>query len=216
LFNVCPGCGLYSVERAIESAEPVAICPHCGFRQPFRRLPLFVVTGASGSGKSAITLLLPERLPECVVLESDILWRPEFDRPSTNWRDFHDVWLRLVKNIAQSGRPVDLSGTALPDQLEACPERRYIGDIHYLALVCDDDCLAERLRHRPAWRGVDAGFIDRMLEFNRWLKANARSTSPSLTLLDTSARSVEECADWVGSWVRARLPAGPVDLSRDN
>jgi hypothetical protein len=57
MFNVCPACGEYSVEKGVEQDGPeaVAVCPSCHHAAPFLRLPLFVVTGASGAGKSTLS-----------------------------------------------------------------------------------------------------------------------------------------------------------------
>jgi hypothetical protein len=207
MYNVCPACGLYSEEKTIDPAGPHAVCPACGHRQRFRRLPLFVITGASGTGKTAACLGLVEALRECVVLESDILWRPEFDRPEEDYRTYRNLWLRLVKNIAQGGRPVVLCGSAVPAGFEDCPERRYLGDIHYLALVCDDDELARRLRARPGWRASsDEAFVQRMLDFDRWFRDNAAASQPPIDLLDTTRISVNETVARTATWVRARLP----------
>lgn len=62
----------------------------------------------------------------------------------------------MAKNISQAGRPIVLFGTGMgvPENIEPCVERRYFSEIHYLALVCDDGVLAQRLRARPAWRGA--------------------------------------------------------------
>jgi hypothetical protein len=125
MFNTCPGCGQYSVEKTIDPAGPFAVCPFCGHRHRFLQLPLFVVTGASATGKTTVCLALQSSLPECVVLECDVLWRPEFADPENDYRAFRDVWLRLAKNIGQAGRPVVLCGSAIPAQYEPCPERRY-------------------------------------------------------------------------------------------
>jgi len=56
MFNVCPQCGAYSVEKNIEpgATTTVAICPTCGYAQSFLQLPLFIITGASGAGKTTI------------------------------------------------------------------------------------------------------------------------------------------------------------------
>jgi hypothetical protein len=206
MFNVCPSCGAYSVDKEIDPIESVAICPTCGYRHPFLRLPLYVLTGASGVGKTAVCLGLPSVLPECVVLESDILWRKEFDEPATSYRAYRDLWLRIAKNVGQSGRPVVLGGTALPEQFETCSERRYFAAIHYLALVCEDGVLGERLRTRPTWRGAgSAEFVDRMIQFNRWLVDNANRTNPPMTLLDTTTSAVEDTVGQVTAWVRAKL-----------
>jgi hypothetical protein len=206
MFNVCSSCGTYSVEKEIDPIESVAICPTCGYRHPFLRLPLFVLTGASGAGKTAVCLRLPAVLPECVTLESDILWRKEFDEPATSYRAYRDLWLRVAKNIGQCGRPVVLGGTALPEQFETCPERRYFATIHYLALVCDNAVLAERLRARPNWRAsASVEFVDRMVQLNRWLVDNAGRTDPPMTLLDATKNTVEDTVGQVATWVRLRL-----------
>lgn len=205
MINVCPGCGAYSVDKEIDPTGPFAICPHCGHRQHFVRLPLFVITGASGAGKTTVCLDLVSRLrSECVVLESDVLWGPEFDTPADQYRRYRDLWLRLAKNISQAGRPVVLCGSAVPEQFESSPERRYFTVVHYLALVCEDAMLARRLRERPSWRQSAAPeFVEKMLAFNRWLKDNRGKTTPPLTLLDTTdltvAEAVERAAEWAES-----------------
>jgi len=40
--------------------------------------------------------------PQAVVLDSDLLWRDEFNQQTGQ---FFDVWLRVCQSIAQSGRP---------------------------------------------------------------------------------------------------------------
>src|SRR5690349_1107456 len=64
MFNVCPQCGEYCVEKIIEPSEPGsantahAICPFCHYAHQFFRQPLFIITGASGAGKSTACLAL--------------------------------------------------------------------------------------------------------------------------------------------------------------
>jgi predicted kinase len=212
MFNICPKCGLYSPERRVQAPGPVAVCPHCGYQHPFRQLPLFVLTGASGSGKSTLCLQLPAALPGCVVLDSDLLWRPEFDQPADNYRAYRELWLRLVKNISQSGRPVMLCGTVIPDQFEDCVERRYLATIHYLTLVCAPAVLRARLRERPAWRGSGTSeTVERMAAFNQWLVDHAAQTRPPMALLDTTDQPICMSLDQVCAWVRGRLIDRPAD-----
>ena len=207
MFNVCPGCGEYSDAKAIDPDGPYAICPFCGHRHRFVRLPLFVVTGASGAGKTTLCLALAPIMSECIVLESDILWGPEFDTPDDQYRRYRNLWLRLAKNINQAGRPVVLCGTVVPDQFEPCPERRYLAEIHYLALVSDDETLVHRLRSRPRWRQSSHDeFIERMSRFNQWLKDNADKTNPAMTLLDTSRLTIEESVEHITGWIRRHWP----------
>ena len=209
MFNVCPRCGRYSEDRAIDPAGPYAVCPHCGHAQPFRRRPLFIVTGASGAGKTTVSLPLVGTLPGCAVFETDILWCPELNVPDDKWLRFRTLWVRLAKNVAQSGLASVLCGTFVPEGIESLPERRYLGAVHYLALVCDDEVLAGRLRSRPAWRqSGDDAFVARMVAFNGWLRDNAARTEPTMTLLDTTGRSVEDTVATVRSWICQRLEDG--------
>jgi hypothetical protein len=139
-------------------------------------------------------------------MESDILWRDEFNRPATDYRDYREMWLRVAKNISQAGKPVVLCGAAGPEQFERCVERRYFSDVHYLALVCDDERLAARLRSRPLWRGSSANeYIEEHLKFNRWLKDNAADTQPPIRLLDTTEVTVQESSKSVKEWIDDHL-----------
>jgi hypothetical protein len=144
MFNVCPNCGEYTVEKRIDPSGPFAACPHCQYAHPFLQHPLFFLSGASG--------------------------------------------------------------TALPEHFEDCPERRYFSTLYYLTLVCDDDLLVERLQHRPEWRMTHTPkVLEDMVQFNRWLKANASLTSPPMTLYDTSHKDINETVEYVAKWVRERL-----------
>lgn len=206
MFSVCPNCGEYAVEKRIDSSGPYAVCPHCQYAYPFLQQPLFIIGGASGTGKTTVCLSLISMLHECVVLEQDILWGIVPATPEDNYQSYRNVWLRIAKNIGQSGRPVVLCGTALPEQFEECPERRYFSTLYYLTLVCDDDLLVERLQHRPEWRMSDTPeFLEDMLRFNRWLKANASLTNPPMTLYDTSHKHINETAEDIANWIRQRL-----------
>src|SRR5450631_2943442 len=170
MFNVCRQCGEYSVEKIIDSTGPFAICPTCHYAQPFLQQPLFIITGPSGAGKTALCLeLAPLLRNRFVVLESDILWGTFSDTPENEHRAYHNMWLRMAKNIGQSGLPIILCGTVLPDQIEPCEERRYFSTIHYLSLICDDADLINRLKQRPSWRGASNPiFLREMLHFNHW------------------------------------------------
>ncbi len=121
MFNVCPNCGEYAVEKIIDNSGPYAICPHCHHAHPFLMQPLFLIGGASGTGKTTVCLSLISMLKECVVLEKDILWGMVKTSPTEKYSSWSNVWLRIAKNIGQSGRPVVLCGTALPEQY-ACGE----------------------------------------------------------------------------------------------
>jgi hypothetical protein len=97
VFNVCPQCGEYSVEKTIDPPGSFAICLFCHYAHPFLRQPLFIITGASGTGKAAVCLALVSVLKECVVLESDILWGILPTSEQNDYRDYYNTWLRLER-----------------------------------------------------------------------------------------------------------------------
>jgi broad-specificity NMP kinase len=163
-------------------------------------LPLFIVTGASGTGKTAIVEPLQRLLPEWPVFETDILW--------DSGRDWHYVrqnWLRIAHRLAQTGRPTILCGTHLPEHLDRCDCRDFFRQIHYLILHCDDETLAARLRARPAWHNQTEAFIAEQRRFNQWLIRNATTAfDPSPVLVDTTRASVQQVAETIHGWAKER------------
>jgi hypothetical protein len=204
MFRVCERCGEWS-EGIVVSEDGAAVCTYCGNPQPILRLPLFQVTGASGAGKTRVCRDLPAALPECVVLDQDITLA------GLPWEVHRRNWLRVAANIHQGNRSVVFVATQLPEHYEQTPERAWFSEIHYLALVCNDEELIERLRDRPPWRGVTDEQVKEMQRFNRWLKANAASTEPPMALLDTSDTDPLETVAGVAAWVRACNPSAHRD-----
>lgn len=198
MIRVCERCSEW-IEEIVVSNDGAAVCTHCGHSRPFLRLPLFQVTGASGAGKTRVCRDLPSVLPECVILDQDILLS------GLPWEQHRRNWLRVAMNIHQGGRSVVFVATQLPEHYESLPERAWFSEIHYVALVCDDEMLAERLRQRPEWRGMTDDRIREMQSFNQWLMTHATATSPPLALLDTSKGDPATTVAAVAAWVRDSL-----------
>jgi len=206
MMNVCTSCGLSHVEP-VAGEGGVPVCSACGERRrELKRLPLMLVGGPAGAGKSTACALLLGELTEAVLMESDLLWRKEFNTPEDGYNEYTRLWLRLAANISQSGRPVVLfgAGFAVPHGVEPLPERALFSAVHYLGLTCEDDLLASRLRARPSWRNTTDELIGEHVKFNHWLKENAPETSPPVTLLDTTLNSPGETAARVAAWIRER------------
>ncbi len=207
MYTVCPGCGEHRPDRVVDPKTSVAMCPVCGHRQSFVRRPLLVVGGASGSGKSTVCQALLGRARDVVLLDSDLLWRPDFNAPDTGYAEFFETWLRLAVALNQSTGPVVLfgAGFAVPDNLETRIYRRYLTRIHYLALVCPDDVLRDRLRARPLWRGAGGdAFIAGQIAFNAWLRTEAPTSVPDYALVDTGEADHALAARRVADWIAAR------------
>ena len=172
---------------------------------PTKKLPLFVVTGASGVGKSTTCeeLFRQEEEKPYLVMESDILWTDYYDTPDDNYRGLRTTWMYLCANISQGGKPVVLCGCALPEQFECLPERELFTEIHYLAVVCEDAALEERMKNG---RGItEEDWLNGSANFNRWLKEHADKTDPPMTLLDITGKTTAEAAESLEQWILSRL-----------
>jgi predicted ABC-type ATPase len=145
---------------AMEPRNDRAVCPQCGRVDDGAALrPLFIVTGASGSGKTAVLAPLARRLADrCVTFDVDWLLDSAgalSGGQPIDWPAFRDAWLAVAHGVAQSGMPTVLLGPFIPTHLEALPARRWIGDIHFLVLDCPDDLRRARINARPHWRSRD-------------------------------------------------------------
>ncbi len=168
-----------------------------------KKVQLFIISGASGIGKSTLCEYLLENEREYIVMESDLLWHPRLDTPEDNYQEFRRLWMRMAAQISQVGMPVVLCGCAVPEQFEAQMERDLFTEIHYLALVARADVLTERMR---VGRGIhDEAWIASSVSFNNWLKENGENTVPAMTLQDISSSSVDEAAKLTDQWILKRI-----------
>jgi hypothetical protein len=176
-----------------------AVCPDCGAAEAARRLPLFVVTGASASGKTAVFPHLVAELPDCLVFDVDWLIGP-FQRAcefgEVDWPALRDAWLTIAHGAAQGGRSTVLLGPFTAAQLDDLPARRWIAEVHFAALDCADEVRAERLGARPRWRERD---VERHVAF----AAHLRDTVP--TVVRTDEGTPQDAARRLASWVTDRL-----------
>jgi broad-specificity NMP kinase len=208
MINICDNCGKYRADKITNIRENTAICPECNFSMHFLYLPLFIVTGASGTGKSTVCNNLAGNTKNAVVLDSDILLTKEFNTPENNYKNFFEIWLRMAKNISQSGRPVVLfgAGIGVPENIESCIESRYFQDIFYLALHCSDDILEKRLKNRPEWRmSGKKEFIESQINFNNWFNTYHAENPQKMDLLDTSNILIEETTNEIKTWINEKI-----------
>lgn len=172
---------------------------------PTNKQSLFIVTGASGVGKSTTCeeLFRNEADKPYLVMESDILWDDYYDTPEDNYRGLRTIWMHLCANISQCGKPVVLCGCALPEQFEPLPEREFFTEIHYIAVVCSPEALEDRMKNG---RGItEEDWLAGSASFNKWLIANAASTNPPVSLLDITGKTPAEAAEALEQWILSRL-----------
>jgi hypothetical protein len=139
---ICAACAAW-MGPVIDADAGTARCPACGHAEPVTIAPLFIVTGTSATGKTAVIPALRPLLPDWEVFETDILWDSGGD-----WHFVRSNWLRIAHGIAMNGRPTILCGTHLPENIDPCDHRGFFRPVYYLALHCDDATRAARLRAR--------------------------------------------------------------------
>lgn len=205
MFNVCFQCGEYRVDKKIRKEQIIsyAECPICLYKQPFKQLPLFCLSGTNGVGKTTVALELTHHLTECIVLDMDILWDDKFNTPEDQYLAFKEFWLRTIKNINQNGKPVLMCGSSIPGGFDNCLEARYFSSFHFAALICDDEILTKRLKARPAWRkGSSESYLHDQIQFNHWFKTNHLITNPPIYLIDNTALTVDDTVHKVIHWIK--------------
>lgn len=206
MYDVCSNCREYSENKPIDSTGPFVVCQICGYKHSFLQLPLFVVGGVSGTGKTTICLELTSKFTECVVLDSDLLWRAEFATPENNYYSFRSTWLEIAANISQSGRSIALFGIADPERFETLPARKYFSTIYYLLYTCGEKELVQRFQARPIRRQSHTpAFVEAMITFNRNLQAMAKTTQFPVTYFDTGDVSIRETSDYTKCWIQQKL-----------
>jgi len=200
----CMACGPGTVLAADPGANRLR-CPRCGIVSWLPALPLFVVTGASGTGKTTITASLRDLLPGYLVMETDVILHVA----ALGWDTWRNTWLQLAHAAALGGQVTVLTGSLTPDQLERLPARRLVGPVHFALLDCDDDVLAGRLRARPAWRGTSSeATIAEHQRFAAWLRARI---TPAF---DTGTASAADVAGQVAAWVQGLRSVTMADRPR--
>jgi dephospho-CoA kinase len=197
MINVCEKCGVYQNDKIVDKMNNQIICPECGFIKKYIFLPLFMISGASGSGKSTICNYLVDKNEKYIVLDMDILWSNNFNKPENSYQDFFETWLRLAKNISQGGRPIVLFGAGcIPDNIKNCIEKKYFKKINYLALTCVPEILSKRLNERPKWRNSsNKDFIDRQMEYNNFL------SKADIEKIETGNITIEEASNKISNWI---------------
>ena len=126
------------------------------------RVPLFLLSGAPGAGKTVLASHLVKLARSLVVLEMDALLEdgcllgipiasPE---AAPIWPAYNRLWLRLTAVIRRCGVPVLLLSPLLPPEVEAADTGLRNGPVKWALLDCAPGEQARCLRAR-GWRRTD-------------------------------------------------------------
>ena len=179
---------------------PKARCPVCGATEQARQAALYVVTGASGSGKTTVLPHLVDALPESAVFDVDWLIDPVGRCARTG------NWIGRT-----SGTPGSrwLTGWPSPVERRYCSDRstpsswipcRPVVGSDRFAMPCwtaQTGPRRARLEERPPWRERQ---IEEHINFAAYLHEHAD------LVVSTEHRSPSGVAADLASWVRTHRP----------
>lgn len=198
MIGMCRNCGNYQWDKSIADDGEHIICPNCNSRWKFKSLPLFILTGCSGVGKTTTAQELQQRETNYIVMDADI-----FTFMGEDYAARAEQLLHFSKNIMQGGKPLMWTMAGALEQLEKSYNRRFFSNIYFLCLVCSDDELVVRMRNG---RGItNEQWIQGSLDHNAYLRAHDEIDDIAYDKYDITGKSVQEVADYVDAWIGVKL-----------
>lgn len=129
---------------------------------------LFLITGASGSGKTACIPHLRPLVPGVAVHDFDDMGVPA-DADAV-WRQrTTEAWVRRAVEHQREGHDMALTGNVILGEVVACPSAPELDGIAAALLDCHDVARVDRIRARGTW---DAATQD-MLNWAAWQRMHA-------------------------------------------
>lgn len=197
MIEMCPYCGNYNWDKDTDVKNGTVTCPECSKSWNYNALPLFILTGCSGVGKTTTAQRLMRMDSGCVVMDADIF--------TFMGEDYKERTMRMCQfsaDIMQCGKPVLWTMTGCLGMLNEVYHRRFFKDIYLLALVCDSEALEYRMtngRHI-----TDRHWIDSSVEYNRYFYEHNSIEGLTYGRLDISGMNTEAVAEKVCEWIRLK------------
>lgn len=201
MIGICNKCGNYDWDKEVNGN--VIKCPKCGDAWEFKKLPMFVLTGCSGIGKTTTAQLLQRRCTDVVTLDADIFYNlMEHETEQDGYDQLEQMW-SISKNITQSGKPVLWTMAGNLEKINHTYNARFFDKIHVLALVASEDDVRQRMEKG---RGItDQNWIQGSVDYNNYFRTHNSHGDTTFEVVDTEGKSVEDVAKEVMSWIQARL-----------
>lgn len=183
---------------------------------------LYIITGASGSGKTACLPYLQEALSAYTVADFDDIGVPE--NADKAWRqESTEKWLQ---HYLEQAKPMVICGGVIIGEIIACPSFAKIDTLKLCLLDCSDIVRIERLKKRG-----DTGINQHVLNWASWQRMhhndprweqhvikdgawegldfsrleNAQSWDEIINppiCIDTSNRSIESVSADLSNWIQ--------------
>lgn len=199
MIGICPKCGNYEWDKQISEDKKHIICSGCGHEWNFKAMPLFILTGCSGVGKTTTAQELMQRDTDFIVMDADFLYNIMPHETEEDYKNWVEQIMSLSKNIMQGGKPILWTIAGALDKFEDTYNRRFFTDIHYLALVCNPMDLEKRMREER--HITDLSWINSSIDYNNWFMETGIVSNQKIDTYDITGKSVSDVADYVTYWV---------------
>lgn len=201
MVDICPQCGNFDWDKAVNGDK--ITCPKCGHSWSFLKFPLFIVTGASGVGKTTTVQALQARSREFVCMDDDMLYNLLPHETAADCLAETEQLQVFSRNIMQCGKPAVWARAGNIHLLAETYGTRFFSGIFVLALVCSEQELRRRMTEGRSI--ADPGWIQSSVDYNRYFMEHDRIGSVAFDRLDIGTLSVAEAALRVEGWLKGRL-----------
>lgn len=203
MLSICPKCGNHEWNKTISVDKKQIFCPNCGYQWDFKAMPLFILTGCSGVGKTTTAQELLLRDTDFLVMDADFLFNIMPHDTDEDYKNWVEQIMSLSKNIMQGGKPLLWTMAGALEYFEKTYNRRFFTEVYFLALVCTDEALEKRMREGR--HITDANWIKSSVDYNHWFMDNGTISGTKADTFDITGKSVSEVADYVTGWVKGKL-----------
>lgn len=201
MIGICGKCGNHKWDKIVKDGR--VTCPECNHSWSYISLPLFILSGCSGVGKTTTGIELLQKQNDVVVLDADIFCGVQNASTEDDYRKRVDTLESLSRNISQSGKPVLWTMAGNLDMIPKSYNTRFFSGIYCLVLTVDDDALRDQMTNG---RGItDSGWIEGSVGYNQYLKTHNTLGELSYETLDITNKTPAEVADEVISWFNRYL-----------
>lgn len=163
------------------------------------KMPLHIITGCSGVGKTTAAQELQKLTTDYVVLDADIFYNIMPHESEEDYYNQIEQIFSLSNNISQSGKPVVWTMAGNIDKLLQVYHARFFSEIRVLALTCREETLRNRMMEG---RGImDEGWIRSSVEYNEYFRTHKKIGEVSFSTIETDDKSPEEIAECILKWM---------------
>lgn len=201
MVDICPKCGNYDWDKTVEGGA--VTCKKCGHEWGFLKLPLFIVTGASGVGKTTTVQALQRMSRDFVCLDSDLFHSVMPHETREDYMAQTEQLMAFARDVMQCGKPTVWARAGNIDMLGGAYGTRFFSHIYVLALVCGEDELRRRMTEG---RGIrDPEWVRSSVDYNRYFMEHDNIGGVGYETLDVTGLTVEDAAREAEAWMKGRL-----------